>query len=557
MKQKSKFRRFWNLDHRKSDGFTLVELIVVIAIMAILGGVGTVGYGGYIKATNKNADKKLVGDIMRAIETGTNSMMFVNDDSFKLGKISYPVGFIALGTEGASVVTSQTEMTPPTTGACTWQTITVKSPKSEKVSHECPSDKSTKRLDCYSIVEQKITFCTAHTPKDLWPSKTSSDESYVATYKHEGTKKDAGSCMGVPTYECVGHNWTPDTYVTIPAGSDFIANADALYTASSNNNALCEAAYANQYGTFGETNVGPTTEGKLVDALKAAFGENYEEYLTLKYDGWTEEEGVSYATFYTSAPKLMEDMETLSGLLATASQIGASKLGLTQKYANGEAVLAGVSQNITTSLTEDQWLQQWNAAAGQSSTSVGFGLTGRENYSAARMAYNNAFASYCEASGENNDSYNKLIREYYAQEMLGVGLPGCVNTDAFQTGGKLEQKFKEAGDSDGSAFKRYAELYGTYKDSDACKENGKLVYDVLTTFNETSDVAQNKNNAYNGDMFDYYNSYVDEISALYKEAGTAANGGIVIVVSVQTNENGETETVFTVSPSSANPRPAK
>ena len=111
MKLKRKLRKFFTLTRTANGGFTLIELIVVIAIMAILAGVGSVGYGGYIKAANKGADKKLVGDIMRAIETGTNSYAFVSDDSFKMGSISYPVGFIALSTDGSSVVTSSTEMT--------------------------------------------------------------------------------------------------------------------------------------------------------------------------------------------------------------------------------------------------------------------------------------------------------------------------------------------------------------------------------------------------------------------------------------------------------------
>ena len=49
-------------------GFTLVELVVVIAVLAILAGVGVVAYNGYIDYANKGADKKTVGELMRAIE---------------------------------------------------------------------------------------------------------------------------------------------------------------------------------------------------------------------------------------------------------------------------------------------------------------------------------------------------------------------------------------------------------------------------------------------------------------------------------------------------------
>jgi len=67
-------KKFW----KKTEGFTLVELVVVIAILGILAGVGTVGYSGYVKKANLAADDTLLGALNSAfaaacIENGVDS----------------------------------------------------------------------------------------------------------------------------------------------------------------------------------------------------------------------------------------------------------------------------------------------------------------------------------------------------------------------------------------------------------------------------------------------------------------------------------------------------
>jgi len=54
---------------KKTDGFTLVELVIVIAVIGILGGAGTAGYKGYIQKTAEAADKVLLGTINTAFAT--------------------------------------------------------------------------------------------------------------------------------------------------------------------------------------------------------------------------------------------------------------------------------------------------------------------------------------------------------------------------------------------------------------------------------------------------------------------------------------------------------
>ena len=525
------------MTRKSNDGFTLVELIVVIAILAILAGVGSAGYAGYIKAANKGNDKVLVGEIMRAIELGTYSTMFTNNDSFKMGSISYPVGFIALDTNGAEVVVSNTTKTEAA-GGCEFETAQVTRLTSESVSHTCWFE--TKTENVYTISSETIKYCKTHGSA---PSTTSSATEYVTSFT---------GC---------DHGWSHDWQITktsLPAGT-FIAD-NSVMIQSTNNSSLCEYAYANQHGGFsGTSSAAPVTTGALYDSLVAAFGDV--STLKLSYDGWSNDGSVNYATFYTSAPQLMEDMEDLSGMLVLGSKLAKDTLGISKTFENKEDVLESVAGAILDKhQTEDSWMASWNAAANEEFTNPsGFGLGGRENYSAARMAYNNAFASYMVANGIE-EKYANAVKSFYTQsinlEWLGVGVvgnPGVVNTDAFTNSDVLKESFVNAGDTnageEGSVFNQCAALYETYKNSSACAENGKLVYDTMSTFKDTADIATDSKNAYGGDMFDYYNSYVNEISALYNAAQQAAGDGIIIIVSV---EDGLVK--CDVSPAEANPR---
>ena len=93
MNFKKNWKRFWTLS-RASEGFTLVELIVVIAIMAILAGVAVPAYSGYIKKAEKAGDLQLLGAVNSAfaaacVEQGGNPRQLTHASAAIVsGKIS-------------------------------------------------------------------------------------------------------------------------------------------------------------------------------------------------------------------------------------------------------------------------------------------------------------------------------------------------------------------------------------------------------------------------------------------------------------------------------------
>ena len=96
-------KKFW----KRTEGFTLVELVVVIAILGILAGVGTVGYSGYVKKANQAADRQLVGYINQAysiacVQNGVNA-------------VDTKAGVMNIGANGK--ITAELNVTAPATPA--------------------------------------------------------------------------------------------------------------------------------------------------------------------------------------------------------------------------------------------------------------------------------------------------------------------------------------------------------------------------------------------------------------------------------------------------------
>lgn len=520
---------------KTNKGFSLVELIVVIAIMAIIAAVAVPVYSTYIDKANKGNDIALVGEVINALEIGANSGAFVPGDSLNVSEINYPVGFVVLTQDGLKVLTSGTTVVKDDT-PCSFETATVKRITSKEVTQSCGlTGLANKTKTVYTIIEEKIKYCKNHGDA---PTSLETEKNYLIRFDGCG---NSGFHLS--------HQWDSDTtneYKLLPSGTLI---ADSSVKVVSSDPTKCEYAYGNSV-TFGDDHkvngangLEMDTSHPLYKALEAAYGDLSQ--VKLNYDKWTSTEGIDYATFYTYGPTLMEDLEEMSGILATVSKQNIADVGLTQSYENGEAVLIGVSENITKKHTASEWDRVWLAAGDKSWESYGFELSGRENYAAARAGYNSAFASYLISKGIE-DTYANIIKDF-SKAVSGIDaiqLPVLVSTSAFtDSNSGLKAKFEDAGD-DGTVFELCKKYFNEYKTSKACVENGKVLYNSMKTFQSNADFAVSS-----GDVFEYYNTFVDEIASLYEAAQTMADGGIIIIV----NSNKGVIT-YDVAPSEADPR---
>lgn len=558
-------------------GFSLVELIVIIAIMAILAGIAIPVLGSFIEKAKKGNDISLIGDIMRAVEIGNKSGAYINENSFALGSMEVPIGFIVLTQDsGMQVITSSTERVAPIEGACEFEEaeITIVEAVSGKPS-SCDKGSNVHRRsdDCYSVVTNTVTYCKTHSQV----SRIANEATYITGYECFG---DVDGCDHK-------QDWQEKTTV-VAAGTLTADAANKVY--GKHDETTCQAAYAYQHGSFRAPSVGSATHGdSLYDALYAAFGEDINN-LNLSYDEWQAEGSLDHATIYADADDVFAIVRGLSETLLDIKGLASNPI------ISGIAGIAGVDMNalIQQYLSEDyqdeddmldaysdhikkqypsndnhEWDNVWQGAA-NAGIDYSYGMPDGEKprndfvYGTA-IAYNKSFASYCIVNGVPG-VYADVIKDYSTgigsagtiyetmNSILGDSIPRTVNHAAFAGetyGGSktLQEKFKAAGDADGTWFNKCKELYTTYTTSDACLENGRAVYDMLITVYETKDVAQAYGDVNGGDMFAYYDTYLQEISALYNEAEVAAGDGIIIIVTVK---DGLVD--FQVSPAAADPR---
>ncbi len=554
---------------RETAGFTLVELIVVIAIMGILAGIGTAGYGGYVQHANKGADKQLVGNIVRAIETGTNSTMFVSDNSMELGSMTYPVGVINLTHNNAGEIKA-TGSTQEVTGNTdchmvteNFYTVTSKTNTyyiQEQSWGKWGSSKATSQ-SYYELTPTPVTYCDTHTNL---PEKK--------TYKQQGTPHTNG-------YEYTNFF----TRTKVVGGTYYeLIDSTAVYNIADCTGifALATAEKGHADGKhfdsveFNKGSLASVGEGNaLYDSLKAAFGNPAD--LKLSWDGWGKEVQHTYSTLLANSDSLMngvrQTMEDLESLDFLADLVGAGYFS--DDFQNSADMMTSFADYLVGKHTsEAAWDIVWaNAATSTTRIDYTYGLDEPGKYHhdyiyAATKAFNNGFATYCAANGIE-EPYLSIIENFAtsANESTATALitqdkiPRTVNAAAFAgvTAGygsyasSLQDKFNAKGD-DGTEFEKCKKLFDEYKNSDICKENGKSFYTMMDTVAQTAADAYLSGEGGSDAYFNYYENYLQEISAFYNSIDDNAGNGIMIIVTVK-----DGDVVCDVSPAEADPRTAE
>ncbi len=574
MNLKKKLKKFFTLKHRPNDGFTLVELIVVIAIMGILGGVGTVGYSGYIKNANKNADKVLVGNIIRAIETGTYSTMFNLDDSATAGSIPYPVGYVVLSTDANAQSNVSSVRAGEVTGDCVFTNgnVTVTSVEKQTKEFSCGGlFCSNITRDVYTNSSVNLKYCITHSKNQ--PTILTESVSYPIGYTYSGTNRLH-----------TGHNTTETGSFTLNAG-DYVAQNGTSQLYKEDSNGKCVFA-ANNGVVAGNITTDGAGENPIYKALSAAYGEGVPG-TNLKYNGWTSDEGADYATFLNDTGDMIEyvkdtyrTLDTMVDLIDRFNRTGITNIDtsnyLSKDYADASDLMESFAGHVVNKHSDKgAWMTTWNEAASYDGVDFTFGLKDPGKYHhdyvySATKSYNQAFASYCEANGIDPQYTAAIINFTSTPNENGLTnmdtlntIPRTVNSAAFNgrtgvnTNYTLQNKFREVGNSNDEAdavFEQCKNLYQKYIDNSngqsPSEKNGEIFYDLIFTMNKTAGAARDDENVANGSFFDYYDNYLSAMSTIYTGVENAVKDGNVVILVNVTNGVVQCE----VSPAVADPR---
>lgn len=546
MNLRKKLKKFFTLKRRPNDGFTLVELIVVIAIMGILGGAGTVGYSGYIRSANKKADIALVGNVMRAIETGIYSHAFGMEEKLQLGKkgVQIPIGFVLLSEDGTEALESATTVSDTSTEKCVKSSNKIKiySVKYEEASGGIFGVGA--HGPRYVLNAEEFYYCTTHS--DTPASITISQLKSRLTFDMDGNGSNE-----VETTILDGSNWNrgfADTQTVYLKGDFRCQECGDNASSGKNHYSGKEFESIQSYGgDFVAAENGPISQ-----MLQSAFAG---EDMSLKYKDWSSEMAIS--SFYSGGTKLWEKVESLGNSLVSLQWVNMLTPVTSQSYTSAEHVVTTCANKVSTKFTDqEKFYEQWKLADDSKDEKLGedyycnawgFGLDsdGREFYCAVRVAYNEAFAAYVESTTPPTKTHSATqcannIRGY-GENMFGQNLPKLV----------CRSSLKSYGTNDGSgkiACEACYELYEQYVSTGVSKANCYAFYDTMVTVKDTAPTASSTALGF----FDYYDSYLEEFEGLYDELQTMTNGKeSAIVVTVYLTDG---EVTFDVLPLSANPR---
>lgn len=450
---------------KNNAGFTLVELIVVIAIMAILAGVGTVAYTGYIKSANKGADKQLVGNIVRAVETGHNSYAFPMNEVLQAAAnegIQVPVGFVVVKENGTETIQSASQTT-----------VT-----------DVPCETAT------------ITIATSET---LYKYKTGLFQIEKEAYVLTGKEVVENVCL---THSKLGREQTKDVGTS---NTDKNPTSTKYYIVE-DRSTLCtdhtDGEVLDNFETYTSSSATVNADGTLKDSMVATFGDDYATSLKLKYNEWGTS---SVSSLFSNGADIWDTFQDKADL-ATSGIVG---LSLKQKYDNSAELVSDYAESITRKYTEEQFVDIWNGILYGNNVDTTIGSAGSEDafYYAGRSIWNTSLATYVNNHSACKEHVDDI--EGYGLNLFVV-LPKAVVLDSFD---------KEIAVNKGKLSPincpTCQEAAKNYVNSGASTADAKALYQTFKTIKATStDGIINDNR--NQDFFDYYGSYMKEMQTLYQ-----------------------------------------
>lgn len=539
---------------RKSNaGFTLVELIVVIAIMAILAGVGTVGYSAYIKHANKGNDKTLVGNTIRAVETGVYSGSYTANQMLQPSEngVQIPIGFVVLTENGTTVLENSSEVVSVEKTGCVRKTVNVC-----QIVNASRVTSSVKAL-----YEEEIEYCETH-------SNIPSDLNNCTTLTGKQIKEKVGISENASMYKAnyIGGAYTASLKKVDNNKSYLMKGTYRLVKYTDEHVSKAETAEVSAYQVVNP--VPNNEESDLYKMLVNAMGSDFTNQ-KLSYK-WSDS---ALSTFYANGQSLWNKVESLGEQICSLPVNSNGEIAntniISKKYESTDELTKALSETYVAKFgtkngetlsandaAENFYQLAWKSvdeSKADSDTwhSAGFNLDdkGREFFCAARVAYNEAFASYLQTNfddyGNHDATHVQNVRDYGADILgekvglnLGYILPKTVCRSAFtNTTNQLNANCEQC-----------KAIYEDYVKDGTSHLNALQFYKIMVTIAETQEASNNSPYGVMG----YYQNYIEQLEALYAGVTNITKDAESVVV-IAFYYDGVTLT-SEVLPSEANPR---